>query len=75
MPTRLTRRSFAQQAEAVCDLYERAGQLAEQGIHVVSTDEKTGIQALERMHPGHPDGAGAGAEAGSTSTSGTGRCA
>jgi transposase len=25
--------------------------LAEQGIHVVSTDEKTGIQALERLHP------------------------
>jgi transposase len=35
----------------VCDLYERAGQLAEQGIHVVSTDEKTGIQALERLYP------------------------
>jgi hypothetical protein len=25
--------------------------LAERGIHVVSTDEKTGIQALERLHP------------------------
>jgi hypothetical protein len=32
-------------------LYERAGALAEQGTHVVSTDEKTGIQALERLHP------------------------
>jgi transposase len=25
--------------------------LAERGIHVVSTDEKTGMQALERLHP------------------------
>jgi hypothetical protein len=42
---------FRQQSTAVCDLYERAGELAEQGIHVVSCDEKTGIQALERLHP------------------------
>ena len=42
---------FRQQSTAVCDLYERAGALAEQGIHVVSTDEKTGIQALERLYP------------------------
>jgi transposase len=26
----------------------------EQGVHVVSTDEKTGIQANERAHPTHP---------------------
>ena len=43
---------------AVCDLYEQAGRLAEQGIHVVSTDEKTGIQALERLHPDIPMGPG-----------------
>jgi len=42
----------------VCDLYEQAGRLAEQGIHVVSTDEKTGIQALERLHPDLPMGPG-----------------
>jgi hypothetical protein len=42
----------------VCDLYERAGQLAEQGIHLVSTDEKTGIQALERLYPDIPMGPG-----------------
>jgi len=35
----------------VCGLYEQAGRLAEQGVHLVSTDEKTGIQALERLHP------------------------
>lgn len=42
----------------VCSLYEQAGQLAEQGIHVVSTDEKTGMQALERLHPDLPPGPG-----------------
>jgi hypothetical protein len=31
---------FRAQAEAVCELYERAGLLAEQGIHVVSVDEE-----------------------------------
>jgi transposase InsO family protein len=40
-------------------LYEQAGRLAEQGVHVVSTDEKTGIQALERLHPDLPMGPGA----------------
>lgn len=32
--------------------------MAEHGIHVVSTDEKTGIQALERLHPDIPMGPG-----------------
>ncbi len=32
--------------------------LAEQGIHLVSTDEKTGMQALERLHPDLPPGPG-----------------
>jgi transposase len=29
-------------------------ELHEQGVHVISTDEKTGIQALERLHPTRP---------------------
>jgi len=33
----------------VCDLYEQAPALHEQGVHLISTDEKTGIQALERV--------------------------
>jgi hypothetical protein len=33
---------------AICQLYEQAPTLLEQGIHLVSTDEMTGIQALER---------------------------
>jgi transposase len=50
--------AFRQQVGAVCDLYEQAGRLAEQGIHLVSTDEKTGIQALERLYPDIPPGPG-----------------
>jgi transposase len=42
----------------VCGLYEQAGRLAEQGVHLVSTDEKTGMQALERLHPDIPLGPG-----------------
>ena len=38
----------------MCDLYQQAPQLADQGIHVISTDEKTGMQALERTHPTKP---------------------
>lgn len=49
---------FREQSAAVCDLYEQAGRLAEQGIYVVSTDEKTGIQALGRKYPDVPMGPG-----------------
>lgn len=38
----------------VCDLYQQASDLADQGTHLMSTDEKTGIQALERKHPTKP---------------------
>lgn len=50
--------AFGQQVATVCTLYEQAGRLAEQGIHLVSTDEKTGIQALERRYPDIPPGPG-----------------
>jgi hypothetical protein len=36
----------------VCTLYRKAPALAEQGERVVCTDELTGVQALERLHPG-----------------------
>lgn len=45
---------FEQQVKAVCELYQSATTLDEQGIPVVSTDEMTGIQALERAAPTHP---------------------
>ena len=38
----------------VCTLYQQAQALHAQGTHVMSTDEKTGMQALERAHPTQP---------------------
>jgi DDE superfamily endonuclease len=43
--------SFDAQVRQVCELYGQARVLHKQGVHVISTDEKTGIQALERTHP------------------------
>jgi len=37
----------------VCKFYHQAQELHELGVHVVSVDEKTGIQALERIHADH----------------------
>jgi hypothetical protein len=38
----------------VCTLYREAPVLAAQGHRILSTDELTGVQALERKHPGLP---------------------
>ena len=38
----------------VCELYAQAPALHAAGVHVLSTDEKTAIQALERAHPTRP---------------------
>lgn len=38
----------------MCELYEQALELAQSGERVVCNDELTGIQALERRHPGLP---------------------
>ncbi len=38
----------------ICTLYQAAPELAERGERVLSTDELTGVQALERKHPGLP---------------------
>lgn len=45
---------MAQEAKPVCDIYLAARHLEAQGVHVVSTDEKTGMQALERIKPTKP---------------------
>ena len=37
--------------EPLCHTYRDALRLAAEGTHVVSVDEKTGMQALERIHP------------------------
>lgn len=52
---------FTRRCQAVGETYIAAPKLAEQGVHVLSTDEKTGIQAIERdapalpMRPGSPE--------------------
>jgi hypothetical protein len=39
---------------ATCQVDEQAPERAKQGERTVSTDELTGVQALERKHPGLP---------------------
>lgn len=45
---------FDQKVEEINNLYQQAPELAKAGERVVSTDELTGVQALERKHPGLP---------------------
>lgn len=44
--------------KAICSLYQQAPELVKQGEQMVSTDELTGVQALECKHPGLPLAAG-----------------
>ena len=44
----------ADDVAAVCQVSQQAQAFAQQGGHVISTDEKTGIQALERAAPTLP---------------------
>ncbi len=43
--------AFVAQVEELCDLYAQAPQLEAADVHLLSTDEMTGIQALERAAP------------------------
>ena len=49
---------FEAQVKEVCELYEAAPELEAMQIHLVSTDEMTGIQALERAAPEQPPQSG-----------------
>lgn len=49
---------FERLALGICRLYLDAPLLYRKGELVLCTDEKTGIQALERKHPGKPAGPG-----------------
>ena len=40
--------------ERLCEWYQRAFTLHEDGIRLICVDEKTGIQAIERHHPNLP---------------------
>lgn len=46
--------AFEALALDICRLYLKAPVLYRQGELIICTDEKTGIQALERKHPGKP---------------------
>ena len=45
---------FEAQVADICGVYQEAPARAAQGDRTVTTDELTGIQALERKHPGLP---------------------
>jgi transposase len=45
---------FAEKSADINDLYHQAQALTEQGERIISNDEMTGVQALERKHPGLP---------------------
>ena len=45
---------FRQEVRDICKLYHQAPDLHEEGIHLVSVDEKTGMQALEPLHETRP---------------------
>jgi transposase len=47
-------KEFQARVGAVCNTYLQAPELEVAGTHVVSTDEKTGMQALERTAPTKP---------------------
>ena len=62
---------FDREVRAVCECYAEALRLHEEGVHLVSTDEKTSIQALEHLHPSLPMSPGRIGSATSMSTSAT----
>ncbi len=45
---------FEKRTQKVCEVYRNSKEFEEQGVHVISTDEKTGIQALEHKYPAKP---------------------
>lgn len=45
---------FNEEVRTICKLYHQAEELHQQGIHLISVDEKTGIQAIERDYPTQP---------------------
>ena len=49
---------FDIKSRVINDLYQRASELAKQGELVVSNDEMTGVQALERKYPDQPTAPG-----------------
>ena len=46
--------TFQKAVETVCDIYAKAQDRYREGEHTISTDEMSGIQALERLFPTKP---------------------
>ena len=46
--------AFDAAVQAICRIYREAPDRLANGMHTVCIDEKTGIQALERIHPDRP---------------------
>lgn len=55
-PTIDDQEAFDKAVETICTIYGEAPAALQKNIRVVSLDEKTGIQALERAHPVHRTG-------------------
>jgi len=49
---------FGEKVRDICELYAAAPRLTREGERVLSTDELTGVQALERKHPNLPPAPG-----------------
>jgi transposase len=45
---------FDTDVQTICELYQQAPHVHDQGGHIVSPDEKTGMQANERAYPTRP---------------------
>ena len=45
---------FERRTGTVCQIYLNINNLQQEGFHVLSCDEKTGIQAIEHKHPSKP---------------------
>ena len=50
---------FEKRTGTVCQLYLNSNNLQKEGFHILSCDEKTGIQAIEHKHPSKPAKPGA----------------
>lgn len=47
------REEFINDVNEVCATYKKASEINDKHIHIISTDEMTGIQALEHKYPAH----------------------
>ncbi len=50
-PATEDKEAFYKQAETICSLYQQSPTLLKKNSRIISVDEKTGIQALQRLHP------------------------